>query len=139
MASSKSMVPIYTCKDQGGNTGVTWALTDVEAFLYDDHEKLSRFHFFNAAGAGKPRRWQVGEYLVTGVLITSLEAPEGSDKNINWLYVNVVYNHGQGALNKSTKISHICTCGGVLPASMLCTEANIDEQYKSPYEASYYF
>jgi hypothetical protein len=107
----------------------------VEAFLYDDHEMLSRFHFFNATS--KPR-WQVDKkslVMVVGTIITSLEAPEGSDKGqeTNWLYVNVVYtsNHGQGALSKSIKISHLCTRGGP-PASMMCAKANIDEQYKPP-------
>jgi len=89
---------IYTCKEDEKDNSIGWALSDVEAFLYDQHGEQVGLHYFNARG-GKPR-WPVGESLITGALFSKVGSPgeDGGDNNIAWLWVNVMENNDFGVL-----------------------------------------
>jgi hypothetical protein len=113
-------------------------LSDVEAFLYDQHDEQVGLHYFNARG-GAPR-WQLGDSLITGALIVKVDSPDAGD-NIDWLWVNVTENNEFGVLGDydAVRVGRYCTQGGVSPTTGCSEAADVGTEFKSVYATSYYY
>ncbi|HEY5027555.1 MAG TPA: DUF3455 domain-containing protein [Candidatus Angelobacter sp.] len=129
MASARGF-QIYVCRpDADGRPA--WTLKVPEAGLFDEQGKLIGKHF------GGPT-WQLNDgSQITGKMAAKVDAPD--PRAIPWLLVTVTANSGSGALSGVTSIQRVNTVAGLAPAVSECTQQSGEVEFKSSYEADYYF
>jgi hypothetical protein len=116
-------------------TGFAWAFVAPEAILYDQEGDVVAVHYA-FAGPTRPA-WEsesgsrvVGARTVPGVTVDTNAIP--------WLVLNAVPDStiGPGIFARTTFIQRVNTTGGLAPAAMPTSAAQIA---KVPYTADYYF
>jgi hypothetical protein len=118
-------VQIYAC-----TAGGKWVLQEPQADLIDPKTKAH----VGTHSKGPIWTWSDGSILLGEVL-----KQQPSATSIPWLLLSVLSTGKRGALTDIAYVRRSDTQGGLVPASVPCGAADVDEVLRVPYAATYTF